>query len=135
MYGGLLEKSLEEFKERWNSHSIRRSRLANCLAGVPDDLYNLPQINGMQVSIDIIAIIIIYGLTLVLGTYDYKKELSFDAWTYSYCRCATQPLPFFPPEFQAAATAIMQVDLGMCKEDITANNAEQIYTHLVRIIG
>jgi hypothetical protein len=71
---------------------------------------------------------------LVLGTCDYKKELNFDAWTYSYCRYASQPPPFFPPEFQAAATAIMQVDLRMCKEDITANNAEQIYTHLVRIM-
>ena len=41
----------------------------------------------------------------------------------------------FPPEFQAAATAILQVDLRIGKEDITANNAEQIYTHLVRTIG
>ena len=37
-----------------NSHSIRRSRFANCSAGVLDYLNNLPQINGMQVSIDII---------------------------------------------------------------------------------
>ena len=46
VYGPLLEKSLDEFKERWNTHSIRASHLAGCPAGVPDDLFNLPELNG-----------------------------------------------------------------------------------------
>ena len=46
MYEPLL-RSLEEFKQRWNSHRIRRNRLAGCPAGVPDDLYYIPQQTGM----------------------------------------------------------------------------------------
>lgn len=47
VYADLIETALDEFKARWNSHSIRPSRLAGCPSGVPDDLYNLPEINGM----------------------------------------------------------------------------------------
>ena len=47
MYCDLSENSLTEFKDCWNSHSIRASRLAGCPAGVPDDLYDLPQLHGM----------------------------------------------------------------------------------------
>lgn len=46
VYGDLIEKSLDEFKNRWNSHTIRHNRLAGCPSGVPEDLYNLPEING-----------------------------------------------------------------------------------------
>ena len=51
--------------------------------------------------------IIFNRLSFLSGTCDYKKDLNFDAWTYSYCRYASQPPAFFPPEFQAAATAII----------------------------
>ena len=46
VYGDLIERSLDEFKSRWNTHTIRHNRLAGCPSGVPEDLYNLPEING-----------------------------------------------------------------------------------------
>ena len=51
VYGLLLKRSLDDFKVRWNSHRIRPNKVAGCPDGVPEDLYNLPQLNGM-ISID-----------------------------------------------------------------------------------
>ena len=45
-YETLIEKALTEFKERWNAHTIRPNHLSGCPSGVPNDLYNLPEING-----------------------------------------------------------------------------------------
>ena len=49
VYGDLIERSLDEFKSRWNTHTIRHNRLAGCPSGVPEDLYNLPEINGSYI--------------------------------------------------------------------------------------
>ena len=46
IYGPLLRKALDEFKDKWNTHSIRRNKKAGCPSGVPDDLYKLPQLTG-----------------------------------------------------------------------------------------
>lgn len=46
-YELLLREALDNFRERWNSHRIRPNKKAGCPCGVPDDLYNLPQLNGI----------------------------------------------------------------------------------------
>ena len=46
VYGLQLRKSLDDFKDRWNSHRIRTNRVAGCPDDVPEDLYNLPQLYG-----------------------------------------------------------------------------------------
>ena len=51
VYESLLEKALDEFKVRWNSHRIRKNRLSGCPSGIPDDLYTLPEINGTHVHV------------------------------------------------------------------------------------
>ena len=47
-YGELLNKALQDFKQRWNTHKIRPSRTAGCPSGVPDDLYSLPELTGID---------------------------------------------------------------------------------------
>ena len=42
----LLSQDVNEFKEWWNTHRIRRNRVSNCPHGVPNDLYHLPHLNG-----------------------------------------------------------------------------------------
>ena len=42
----VLKKELEEFVELWNSHTIRRTRLAASPCGRPDDLYDMPMLFG-----------------------------------------------------------------------------------------
>lgn len=71
---------------------------------------------------------------LIIGTCNYKKDLDLDAWTYSYCSYAAKPPPFFPTEFDVAARAILRTDLSLNKEDINGANAEQVYTHLIRVM-
>ena len=51
VYEPLISKVLAEYTERWNSHEIRPTRLAGCPSGVPDDLYNLPQLTGILLLI------------------------------------------------------------------------------------
>ena len=44
---------------------------------------------------------------------------------------ARRPKPFYPEEFQAAAAAILGRDFNLCEDEITLDNAESIYMHLV----
>ncbi len=42
----LLERELREFVRYWNSHPLRRNRVAECPQGIPDDLYDMPDNYG-----------------------------------------------------------------------------------------
>lgn len=66
MYGSLIEKTLNEFKHRWNGHTIRQNRLSGCPSGVPDDLYSLPAVNGVYYNYSSYYIFISYCHAAVL---------------------------------------------------------------------
>lgn len=38
----LLTNDLAEFVNQWNTHPIRRNHLADCPAGIPVDMYEMP---------------------------------------------------------------------------------------------
>ena len=42
-----LIKELEDFMAFWNSHNICPTKLAACPSGLPDDMYDLPQLFGI----------------------------------------------------------------------------------------
>ena len=42
----LIQQELGKVADEWNSHRIRPSRMAECPAGVPDELYFLPEASG-----------------------------------------------------------------------------------------
>lgn len=42
--GGILENELNEFVEYWNSHNIRKNNLTSCPHGIPNDMYDAPQL-------------------------------------------------------------------------------------------
>ncbi|KAJ7354871.1 hypothetical protein OS493_029426 [Desmophyllum pertusum] len=44
-FSGILQQDLDMVKEHWNTHRIRKSR-HDTVAGVPDELYVLPECNG-----------------------------------------------------------------------------------------
>jgi hypothetical protein len=46
-YLNLIEEELKDFIIEWNSHYIRRVHGSRCPAGVPTDLFGLPQITGI----------------------------------------------------------------------------------------
>lgn len=51
-FATLLQRDLDEFVMHWNSHRIRKSNLAESPSGVPNDLYDMPEIEGMHAWID-----------------------------------------------------------------------------------
>ena len=131
-YGLILKQSLEDFRKRWNSHRIRQNRLAGCPPGVPDDLYYLPQSNGEYNFVVIItAKYVLYSCCV--GTRSYKHPLDFFVWSHGYLECAYQAPPFYPEEFEAAATGTLN-QLGITREDITTTNAREIFLHLCSIM-
>ena len=109
------------FKLRWNCHRIRPNRIAGCPPGVPNDLYLLPNITGKQSS----------AMACIPGTVSYKKGTNFDVWTHCYIEHAHKPKPFYPEEFKAGAVAILERDFNLCEDEITLENAESIYMHLI----
>lgn len=50
----MIERNLDKFKDRWNQHKIRKNRKAGCPHGIPDDLYNLPQVTGIVDPVNIV---------------------------------------------------------------------------------
>jgi hypothetical protein len=46
-YYHIINQELQDFKEDWNSHRIRKTHGARCPGGVPNDLFHLPQITGI----------------------------------------------------------------------------------------
>ena len=64
----VLERELNEFRDSWNSHTIRKNRNSNGPAGKPEDLYDMPAMYGrfkfMHVRIytecDSISLICVY---------------------------------------------------------------------------
>jgi hypothetical protein len=63
-YGRILEEALEAFRIRWNSHRIRPSRTVGCPAGVPDDLYSLPELTGNMITL--------WFMNVCIYTYTYN---------------------------------------------------------------
>lgn len=41
----LLQHEVDEFVKHWNTHTIHQS-CADCIGGIPDDLYDMPQNYG-----------------------------------------------------------------------------------------
>ena len=55
---------------------------------------------------------------------NYKKSINFDVWAHGY-----------PEEFQAAAAAILECDLHLREDEITLENAENVYMHLINTMN
>ncbi len=137
VYVPLLSQALTDFKKRWNSHTIRPSRLAGCPAGVPDDLYNLPELTGiiipqyyiiMPCKRTLNANVIMYA-----GTTCYKQCLNYEVWSHCFLAYAYKAPPFYPIEFEEAAAAVLG-EMNMTYQDISVENANAIYLHLCSIM-
>ena len=76
-----------------------------------------------------------YNAYFHLGVQSYKKGLDYDVWIHCFLEYARKPSPFYPPEFEDAATAILERDFNMSENNITLENAESIYCHLVQTIN
>ena len=50
-FGPLINKQLLQFTTEWNHHRIHYSRMAEVPSGIPEVLFNLPEIHGEHFSI------------------------------------------------------------------------------------
>ena len=66
---------------------------------------------------------------------NYKESINFDVWAHCYIEHARKPQPFYPEEFQAAAAAILECDLHLREDEITLENAENVYMHLINTMN
>ena len=67
------------------------------------------------------------------GTVSYRKPLNLMIWSHCYLEFAYQSPPFYPSEFEKAATAIL-AEMNMTQQDINISNAPAVYWHLCSII-
>ena len=58
-----------------------------------------------------------YNAFFHIGVQSYKKGLDFDIWIHCYQEYARKPSPFYPLEFEDAATAILERDFNMTKDN------------------
>lgn len=68
------------------------------------------------------------------GTTSYKQPLDFLVWSHCYLQLAYTAPPFYPDEFTAAATAILNA-INMTRQDITVHNARAVYLYLCQVMS
>ena len=52
-FGPLIQKELDQFVTEWNNHRIRRSNMAEVPNGIPEVLFNFPNLKGTCLSVRI----------------------------------------------------------------------------------
>ena len=67
------------------------------------------------------------------GTRSFKQSLNFLVWSYCYLEHARKAPPFYPAEFDVAATAIL-AELNITHQDITVDMAKSIYLYLCELM-
>ena len=132
VYCEMLEKSLNDFVARWNSHRIRPNRRGACPPGTPDDLHALPQLQGMPYEFCTVLRSIPTPLCYI-GTSSYKKSINYDVWSHCYFEYARNAEAFYPLEFKVAADALLLEHFDMHRSDIDSTNAKPIYLHLLSV--
>ena len=50
IFGTLLRCDMKEFMGDWNNHMIRRNQLSNSPSGRPQDMYDLPELQGKHMQ-------------------------------------------------------------------------------------
>ena len=75
-----------------------------------------------------------FAFILYTGTGSYKNPIDFQVWAYSYLEFAYHAPPFYPKEFDAAATAVFQ-QMNISQQNVTFTTAKALYLHLVNIMS
>lgn len=92
----ILQNDIDEFVQQWNRHRIRQSR-ADCIGGIPEDLYDMPQTHGTQTNHRMTTSLIIFT---PVGAQDYLKEIDANVWLQAMLtESKDQPL-FYPLWFE-----------------------------------
>lgn len=113
-----LEKDLDEFKENWNSHLIRKNNVTGFPGGVPNELYQCPSLYGKKVT-KLFWASSSHFHTCIAGSVDCSKQFDPNIWLNAMVRESEAPLPFYSTSFKVWAD-ILKRDVNLSQEDITA---------------
>lgn len=76
-----------------------------------------------------------FCIPLCVGTSSYIKSLDTEVWTHCYQLHASDPEALYPAEFKMAADAILARDFRIEEGDITVDNVQMLYLHLINEIS
>lgn len=133
-YFHILEQDLHGFRTNWNRHYIRKTHGSRCPPGVPNDLHTLPEITGLCIALFVCfsyyaLISMLYELS---GTENYLcTDLDGEVWLTAKLLYASKPPPFYTRDFKESCDAEVLSRFGLRQSDITLDNADDIYLHLV----
>ena len=108
-FGPMLQKELDEFREDWNNHRIRKSTMAETLGGIPEFLYFAPTHCGqlLQFCTHYYASILNLYVWICAGAEDYICRVDRDLLEFAELRYAKPPESVCV-EFQTFAKQVMQ---------------------------
>ncbi|XP_065887587.1 uncharacterized protein [Dysidea avara] len=112
-FANLLQKDLDSFAADWNSHPIRKNRRIKSPHGCPDDLFDMPALQGVE---------------------DQLQPFDTDLWVTCMLNESSSSPTFYPDDFKTSATTILQSALGLTHGGITHDNCRNVYLTLVELI-
>ncbi len=130
VWAELLQNDLDEFGSSWNSHHIRKNRVANCPPGVPNDLFLLPEHYGMFSYLYYSNTLNYSNPYIAIGTSDYiRRPVSMDIFT-QYCLPKEE---FYPTSFAHVADAVLQEHFHITKAQISMLNLPSILCFMLHL--
>ena len=116
-----LEKDLDEFKDNWNSHLIRKN-VTGFPGRVPNKLYQCPSLHGKKRDKNCFG----YQALKLTFPHPYCRINKFDAniWLNAMVRESEAPLPFCSASFKVWADNILKRDVNLSQENILSHHAE-----------
>lgn len=98
----------------WNSHLLRRNRVAACPQGIPDDLYDMPEEFGGQ---------------------NYLQAVDVHIWMQARVQDAHPAPAMYTKELCRECHQLIQDQFGLdLQRDVTPTNAIELYRYVVNNI-
>ena len=128
-FGNLLEKDLNSFVSEWNDHPIRKNLQSSSPHGCPNDIYDIPSLNG-TISDKLQCHILFY----FLGTTDQLQPIDSTLWAHCMLYESIASPPLCPESFKDICEDVLHDTLNLSPDDITHANCRNIYLQLVNSI-
>ena len=84
-FGPLIQTELDTFKDEWNSHTNRNSSMAEAPGGIPNVLYNFPELNGQFCQL-------MHKYLYQIGVSDYSCDVDENKVRYIKAKFTKEPL-------------------------------------------
>ena len=108
--------------------NVRRSTIPTFDMTIPTFYATMRQCQGIQRSTWQSP------LSFIAVTQRFSHPINFEVWSYFYLSYAKKPQPFYPPEFKAAADAVLWQNFQITCQHITYDTCDNIYNHLITIM-